>query len=73
MNTWISPNGQTQRLIDYVLINIAYKNIVKRAWVAQGWRGDMTQQRQHATIRMDITLRCTKNYFDQKIREAGKT
>ena len=62
-NTWISPNGQTSRQIDYIIINHAYRNIVTRTWPVQGWRGNMTQQRQHATIRMDITLRCANNFL----------
>jgi len=70
-NTWISPNGQISRQIDYIIINHAYRNIVTRTWPIKGWRGTMTQQRQHATIRMDITLRCAKNFF-RGVKETGK-
>jgi len=38
----------------------------------QGWRGNSTQQRQHATIRMDVTLMGSKNFFTNKKPENGK-
>ena len=72
INTWTSPNGQTQRQIDYIMINQSYRNTVKRAWAIQSWRGIMAQQRQHATIQMDITLRLARKYHAKPPPETGK-
>jgi len=72
-NAWISPNGQVKRQIDYIAINYAYRNIVKRAWAVQGRRGNMAQNRQRAVIRMDVTLRCANEYFKKNQEKQVKT
>ena len=71
INTWTSPDGQTRRQIDYIVINHNYRNSVTRAWADQSWRGNMTQQRQHATIRLDVTLRLVRNYHKKPPPETG--
>ena len=71
LNTWISPGGKTTRQIDYITINHKYRNCVQRAWPIQNWRGDETQQRQHAVIRMDITLNLIQKYYKPHIKETG--
>jgi len=61
-NTWTHPSGQIRGQIDYIMVNTNYRNSVTKAWAEQGWRGNMVQQRHHATIRMYITLRLAKHY-----------
>ena len=72
LNTWISPDGQVRRQIDYVMIDQTYRNTVRRACAIQGWRGNMAQQRQHATMRMDINLILVGNYHKKPHPETGK-
>ena len=72
LTTWISPDGKQQRQIDYILINHKYRNTVTRTRAIQEWRGNMQQQRQHAVIRMDITLKLLQNYHKPYIRETGQ-
>ena len=62
INTWTSPDGQVLGQIDYIMINNKYRNAVRKACAEQRWRGNMAQQRQHATIRMDIALKLVRNY-----------
>jgi len=71
INTWTSPDGQTQRQIDYIMINNKYRNTVRKSWTAQHWRGNMAQQRQHATIILEITLKMVRNYHKKSPPETG--
>jgi len=70
-HTWTHPTGMTARQIDYIMINNKYRNTVKRAWAIHGWQGNMEQQRQHAVIRMDITLNLMKKYHQKHKPESG--
>ena len=54
------------------MINRRYRNTVRNAWPIQNWRGNMAQQRQHAVIKMDITLKLSKNYHTKPTPETGK-
>jgi len=69
LNTWISPDGKQKRQIDYIAISHKYRNAVTRTRAIQEWRGNMQQRRQHAVVRMDITLRLLRNYHKPYIRE----
>ena len=71
-NTWISPNGQIARQIGYIMINQKYRNAVKRARAEQARRGNMAQQRQHATIILDTTLKLARKYHMKPLPETGK-
>jgi len=37
----------------------------------QSWRGNMTQQRQHAVLQLDITLRLAQRYHQKTPPETG--
>jgi len=71
LNTWVIQNGQIQRQIDYIIINNRYRNMVTTTIEKQGWRGNMTQQRQHAVIKMDIKPRLARNYYKKIPPETG--
>ena len=63
--------GTTEK-IDCILVNHQYRDIVPKAWAVQGWRGNMRQQRQHAVVRMDITLKLLRKLHGKYIPEAGE-
>jgi len=64
-NTWISPNGQIRRQVDYVLVNQRYRNTATRAVEKQGWVGNTAKRRQRAVIKMDIALRISRGYYEK--------
>ena len=72
LDTWVSPNVQIKRQIDYIAINQPYRNTVRKAWADQAWRGNMTQKRQHATILLDIALKLAQHYRKKPPPETGK-
>ena len=63
INTRISPNGEQRRQIDYIAISRKYRNTVKKARAIQNWRGNPTQQRQHAVIKIEIIVRMILSYI----------
>jgi len=61
--TWISPDGKVHRQIDYIAINQEYRKFARWTHTIRNWRGNMEQQRQHASIKMEIQLNFKKRYF----------
>ena len=61
--TWTSPDGNTQRQIDYIMIRDERKNGIRECGVMRGWRGNQTQQRQHAVVGMKICMSWALNYL----------
>jgi len=61
--TWISPDGETHRQIDYIVINHKYRNTVTKAWTIPGWRANPMRQRQHSVICMTIALELLQKYY----------
>jgi len=56
-----SPDGETARQIDYLMINRRYRNSARRAQTIAGWQENMAQQKQPSVIRMDICPKLMKN------------
>ena len=68
--TWISPDGETYRRIDYILINQKYRNFIRETHALHNWRSD-TEQRQHAAIKMEICLHLKHSFPREDHRENG--
>ena len=63
LTTWTSPNGNTGRQIDYIMINTKQRNIVRRAQNNIYWNGNMNQNQQHRVQTMQLY------YSAEKIQE----
>jgi len=47
LTTWTSPDGNTSRQIEYIMINAKQRNIVRKAQNNIYWHGNMNQNQQH--------------------------
>jgi len=63
--TWTSPNGCTRRQIDYIIVRGRFQNAVNECQKVAGWRGNYTQQRQHAVARVKIQMSWALNYLHE--------
>ena len=61
-STCASPDGETYRQIDYILINRQYRNFVRETNPIYAWIVNMEQQRQHAVVKMELRLHFLGNY-----------
>ena len=70
--TWISPDGKTKRQIDYISINHKFKNAINKCTIANGWLGNMNQNRQHKVVIAQIQLRLKDWEKHNKRKESAK-
>ena len=71
LTTWTSPNGNTSRQIDYIMINAKQRNIVRRAQNNIYWRGNMNQNQQHRVQTMQLYYSAAKKYKKPIPTETG--
>ena len=63
--TWISPNGNIRRQIDFIIVRTRFQNTVNDCQRVAGWRGNYMQQRQHAVIRARIQMSWALKYLNE--------
>ena len=72
LTTWTSPNGKTNRQIDYIMINAKYRNIVRKAQSNIYWHANANQNQQHRVQTMQLYYNAAKNTRSQYRREQAK-